>query len=52
MYIELPSGTRYPDGYIVPCEVTERESGGKVYVILTAAGIPYGIWVHWDDIYR
>lgn len=48
MYIELPGGARHPDGYIVPCEPTGRESGGQVQVVLRGAP-PYQRheWTQW-----
>lgn len=46
-YVEFPSGTRCPDGYIAPCEIL-YEIPGWVKVVLRAAA-PYQRhdWAQW-----
>lgn len=43
-YVEFPSGTRYPDGYITPCEII-KTMPGWVKVKLTGAGRVWSQWV-------
>lgn len=45
MYVEFPSGTRCPEGYIAPCVPTGKTSGDWVQVTLTAAGYSWAQWV-------
>lgn len=47
VYVEMPAGTAYPDGYIVPAEEIKRIPG-HVYVVLRPLP-PYErlSWAQW-----
>lgn len=47
MYVKLPGGTAHPDGYIVPCELTGKKSGGQTQIVLTSAIEDDLSWPQW-----